>query len=57
MKALLKEHGSVIALMFVCAGLSYWWQLYQGSTDLEWNLGMGLFGALGGLFIYMAGRT
>ena len=37
------------------AGLSYWWQVYQGSQDLGWNLAMAMMGLVAGVSFAMIG--
>ena len=57
MKQAFKEAWPLSVLMLGGAALSYWWQVEQGSTDLEWNIGMAILGAVGGLCLYMGGQT
>jgi hypothetical protein len=49
-----KEELMSISLMLLGGTISYWWQVYQGSNDIGFNLCMGMLGCVfGGILSIM----
>jgi hypothetical protein len=52
MKLIRMLYENRIIVFAVIGGLaSYCWQVYQGSTDVSWNIGMGLIGIIAGTLL------
>jgi hypothetical protein len=53
-----KEELIGLSIMFGCGIVSYFWQVYQGSNDIGFNLCMGMLGCVfGGVLSVMIGGS